>query len=85
MAKDKMTKGAWADLAVSGAVLALRATPNGRANALTRDDGTLRAIVTAPPEDGRANDAVVAFWLWLWGWPSRGWFWSAVPQERFRF
>lgn len=48
-------------LALPGASFALRATPHARRNALVQDqDGTLRAHVTAPPEDGRANAAVLA-------------------------
>ncbi len=58
MAKGGIVKGAWADLAVAGAEFALRATPAARSNTLSRDDGTLRAWVTAAPEDGKANRAV---------------------------
>lgn len=53
-----MARGDWADLAVEGAEIALRVTPRARRNALTREGDTLRAQVTAPPEDGRANAAV---------------------------
>ena len=59
MAKDMMAKGAWADLAVTGANLALRVTPNARHNTLTRDETDLRCSVTAAPEDGNANHAVI--------------------------
>lgn len=45
--------------AVPGATFALRVTPRARRNALEQGpDGALRAHVTAPPEDGRANAAV---------------------------
>jgi uncharacterized protein YggU (UPF0235/DUF167 family) len=57
MAKDGLAKGAWANLVAPGARFALRVTPGARRNAITREDG-LRCSVTAPPEDGRANDAV---------------------------
>lgn len=48
-------------LALPGASFDLRATPRARCNVLeVQEDGTLRAHVTAPPEDGRANAAVQA-------------------------
>jgi uncharacterized protein len=53
-----MDKGDWSHMAVSGAEFALRVTPRARRNALVRVEGTIRAAVTAPPEDGRANAAV---------------------------
>lgn len=43
-------------LAQPGAEFALRITPGARRNAL--QGPPWRAFVTAPPEDGRANDAV---------------------------
>jgi uncharacterized protein len=44
-----------------GATLALRVQPKAKRNAvLGARDGALRVSVTAPPEDGRANDAVLA-------------------------
>ncbi len=43
--------------ALPGAEFALHVTPGARRNALT-DGAPLRAHVTAPPEDGRANEAV---------------------------
>jgi uncharacterized protein YggU (UPF0235/DUF167 family) len=58
MAKGKQIKGEWADLALSGARLAVRVTPNARANLASRDGTALRISVTAPPDEGRANDAV---------------------------
>lgn len=60
MAKGKQIKGEWADLALSGARLAVRVTPNARANLASRDGTALRITVTAPPDEGRANDAVTA-------------------------
>lgn len=53
-----MKRGAWFDLAVPGAEIALRVTPGARQNALTREEGGLRARVSVPPEDGKANAAV---------------------------
>ena len=47
-----------ADLARPGSAITLRVTPGARRDALTRDGDNLRATVTAPPEGGRANDAV---------------------------
>jgi uncharacterized protein (TIGR00251 family) len=45
----------------------VRVTPRAKRNAVTRTpDGSLKVYVTAPPEDGRANDAVIevlADWL----------------------
>jgi uncharacterized protein YggU (UPF0235/DUF167 family) len=60
MAKGKQIKGEWADLAVPGARLAVRATPNARANLASRDGTALRISVTDPPDEGRANEAVTA-------------------------
>ncbi|WP_323040386.1 DUF167 domain-containing protein [Gemmobacter sp.] len=45
-------------LAAPGTEIALRVTPRGGREALDWADGTLRARVTAPPEDGKANKAV---------------------------
>lgn len=45
-------------LATSGTQIALRVTPHGGREALDWADGLLRARVTAPPEDGKANRAV---------------------------
>lgn len=45
--------------ALPGAEFELRVTPRARRPGLTLDEaGALRAAVTAPPEDGRANEAV---------------------------
>jgi uncharacterized protein (TIGR00251 family) len=44
-----------------GATLALRVQPKAKRNAIQGEQaGALRVSVTAPPEDGRANDAVLA-------------------------
>lgn len=47
-------------LAVPGAEFALRVTPRAGRNALVLVEGQLRCQVTAVPEDGKANAAVVA-------------------------
>lgn len=39
--------------------LALRVTPNAGADGLAIEQGQLRARVTATPEDGKANSAVI--------------------------
>jgi uncharacterized protein (TIGR00251 family) len=44
-----------------GATLALRVQPKAKRNAVLGEQGAaLKVSVTAPPEDGRANDAVLA-------------------------
>ena len=44
-----------------GATLALRVQPRAKRNAVLGEQaGALKVSVTAPPEDGRANDAVLA-------------------------
>jgi hypothetical protein len=47
--------------------LAVRVNPRAKRNAVTKtDDRNIKVYVTAPPEDGRANEAVVetiAEWL----------------------
>lgn len=48
------------DLARSGAEIALRVTPRAARARLTRDETGLRAFVTEPPENGKANAAVRA-------------------------
>lgn len=45
-------------LAVSGTDIALRVTPKASRDRLLWQEGQLRAYVTAPPEDGKANEAV---------------------------
>jgi uncharacterized protein (TIGR00251 family) len=53
--------------APSAPTIQVRVTPRARRNAVERQpDGRLKVYVTAPPEDGRANEAVVeiiAEWL----------------------
>jgi uncharacterized protein YggU (UPF0235/DUF167 family) len=45
----------------TGVTVVLRAQPRARRTALELGNGgTLKALVTAPPEDGKANDAVIA-------------------------
>jgi uncharacterized protein len=52
-----------------GCVLAVRAQPGARRNAIMGEHGgTLKVSVTAPPEDGRANEAITQLlrdWLGL--------------------
>ncbi len=54
------------EIAPGGVRLTCRVTPNAKATAIdgamTRDDGTcvLRIRVTAPPDRGRANTAIIA-------------------------
>jgi uncharacterized protein len=52
-----------------GCLLAVRAQPGARKNAVIgAHDGALKIAVTAPPEDGRANEAATALlrdWLGL--------------------
>ena len=52
-----------------GAVLPVRAQPGARKNAVIGEHaGALKIAVTAPPEDGRANDALTELlreWLGL--------------------
>ena len=47
--------------------LRVRVTPRAKRNTVTEmEDGSIKVYVTAPPEDGRANEAVVetiAEWL----------------------
>ena len=47
-------------LAQPGAQIAVRVTPKASGARLTEENGTLRAFVTVPPEDGKANAAVQA-------------------------
>ncbi len=53
-----MAKGAWAELAVTGAEFHVRATPRARKPGVALQDGIFRISVTAPADDGRANTAV---------------------------
>lgn len=43
-----------------GAILAVRAQPGAKRNAVVgHQSGSLKVAVTAPPQDGRANEALV--------------------------
>ena len=48
------------DLALPGTEIALRVTPKAARTALSRDGTSIRAHVTAAPENGKANDATRA-------------------------
>ncbi len=51
--------------------IAVRVTPNAKADQLLgwAEDGALRVKVAAPPIDGRANEALIAFLASLLGLP----------------
>lgn len=53
----------------SGVTVELRVQPRARRTALEHADGMLKAAVTAPPEDGKANDAVIALLAGTWRLP----------------
>jgi len=53
----------------SGVTVDLRVQPRARRTALESVQGTLKAAVTAPPEDGKANDAVIALLAETWRLP----------------
>ena len=46
------------DMARANAEIACRVTPKAARNRITHDQGHLRVYVTAPPENGKANQAV---------------------------
>lgn len=46
------------DLAIPGAEILVRVTPNARREQVTLDGGRFVIRVTVPPEDGKANKAV---------------------------
>ena len=54
---------------VTGVTIELRAQPRARRTALECAGGALRAQVTAPPEDGKANAAVIALLAATWKLP----------------
>ena len=53
----------------SGVTVVLRVQPRARRTALESVQDTLKAAVTAPPEDGKANDAVIALLAETWRLP----------------
>ena len=53
----------------SGVTVALRVQPRARRTALENANGALKAAVTAAPEDGKANDAVIALLAETWRLP----------------
>lgn len=54
---------------VAGVTIELRAQPRARRTALTCAGGALKAQVTAPAEDGRANAAVIDLLAASWRLP----------------
>ena len=54
-----MSKNSLADLAVAGATIPVRVTPNARANKVVIEGEVIKIGVTAPPADGAANAAVL--------------------------
>ena len=54
---------------MNGITVELRVHPRARRTALATAGGALRASVTAPPEDGKANDAVIALLSQEWRLP----------------
>jgi len=53
----------------SGVTVDLRVQPRARRTALAAAGGALKAEVTAPPEDGKANQAVIALLAEAWRLP----------------
>jgi len=58
MAKPRMQKGALSHLATPGEEIAVRVTPNARAETVEATPDGLKVTTTATPEGGRANAAV---------------------------
>jgi uncharacterized protein (TIGR00251 family) len=54
---------------VTGVTIELRVQPRARRTALESVGDALKAAVTAPPEDGKANDAVIALLSEEWRLP----------------
>jgi uncharacterized protein (TIGR00251 family) len=54
---------------VTGVTIELRAQPRARRTALTCSGGALKAQVTAPAEDGKANAAVIELLAAAWKLP----------------
>ena len=52
-----------------GVTIELRAQPRARRTMLELGPNSLKALVTAPPEDGKANDAVIALLASEWRLP----------------
>ena len=53
----------------SGVTVDLRVQPRARRSAIEPALGALRVQVTAPPEDGKANEAVIALLAEAWRLP----------------
>lgn len=53
-----MEKGAWAELAITGAEFSCKVTPRARRNSMDRSGPVIKISVTTPPEDGKATAAV---------------------------
>lgn len=53
----------------AGVTVELRVQPRARQAALAADGASLKAQVTAPPEDGKANQAVIALLAEAWRLP----------------
>ena len=55
-----------------GVTVELRVQPKARRSALEAAAGTLKAAVTAPPQDGKANQAVIDLLAGEWRLPKSG-------------